>query len=85
MTLYFKDRFGNLREVAPISEPDACKEVGAAIHRFCKERDYTIPYTRIWNEPHEDESATWFDVGSHTEFFIVKPAIPFESWKGTVI
>lgn len=85
MTLYFQDGYGDLREIASIDGPDICKEVGAAIRRFCEAHRYTIPYTRIWNAQENGEDVTVYDVGSHTEFFIVKPAIPFESWKGTVI
>lgn len=40
------------------------------IRAFCEERDFHIYYIRSWE--HDD---TCYDVGSHTEFFRVRPAI----------
>ena len=64
MKLYFENLFGERRVIAePKTEQDAMKE----IHKFCDERDFKIYYIRIW----ETEDGLKYDVGSHTEFFIL--------------
>lgn len=45
------------------------KEAMQEIHKFCAERNFKIYYTRYWKEP---DGEVWYDVGSHTEFFIIK-------------
>ena len=34
--------------------------------RFLDEHNFKSYYTRIW----ENDAGTWYDVGSHTEFFL---------------
>ena len=76
-TLDFENGVGQRRLVSVFSVEDAdhsdvFREAMGSIHSFCAERGYRIPYVRNWNQDH----ATVFDVGSHTEFFYLHPAIP---------
>ena len=65
MKLYFRDSRGNERELGDVNnEKQALKK----INEFCEEKGYKIPYIRIFTENNE----TTFDVGSHTEFFILR-------------
>ena len=43
MTLYFQDRYGDLREIAQVSGEAAAME---QIRAFCDERNFTIYYVR---------------------------------------
>lgn len=43
------------------------QEATKAMYEFCRERDFCIHYTRIW----EENGEKWFDVGSWNEFFII--------------
>lgn len=65
MILYFENSKG-VRRV--ISNPFTIQDMWDDINAFANERNYTIPYTRI--NFGNDELV--IDVGSHTEFFIVK-------------
>ena len=65
MKLYFKNSYGQRRVIAePQTEEEAWKE----IHIFCKERNFKIYYVREWVET---DGLRWYDVGSHTDFFIL--------------
>lgn len=70
MKLYFENTYGNARQIA------TCKnetEVIQNIHKFInmcnenkpKSKQFKSFYTRTWTE----NGKTWYDVGSHTEFF----------------
>ena len=70
MKLYFENRFGEARQIAECKDQqEAFKE----IHKFVadcnkgkpKDRQFKSYYTREWTEGNK----TWYDVGSHTEFF----------------
>ena len=65
MILYFENSKGERRE---IGKPNNCEESWEIISNFCKERNYKIPYTRMWTE----ENLTYYDVGSHTEQFVLE-------------
>ncbi len=81
--LIFKDSRGNKRKVAfikdyndtgqPRSDQDILYEANLLIRAFCAERNFTIYYTHTWNSG----GKTIFDVGSHTEFFHLIPAVDF--------
>lgn len=62
--LYFKDRYGNRRL---IGEPNDERKSWRMIHDFCAERNFNIPYVRTWMT---EEGEKWYDVSSHTEFFV---------------
>ena len=64
MKLYFENSRGERRIIAePKTEEDAIKE----INKFCEDRNFKIYYVRKWQD---DDGLNWYDVGSHTEFFI---------------
>lgn len=63
--LFFEDSKGERREIGcPMTEGEAL----GMINDFCKERNFTICYTRSWVTPNGEK---WYDVGSHTEFFVL--------------
>ena len=79
--LIFKSDSGGTREIAAIrdssdsgerkTDSEILNEVNKIIKRFCDNRNFEIYYIRIWNE----DGATVFDVGSHTEFFRLIPEL----------
>lgn len=76
MKLYFENNNGIAREIAECHNKD---EVMKEIHNFIdncnkgksKNKQFKSYYVRHWNE----DNKTWFDVGSHTEFFYVTPCL----------
>lgn len=65
MKLYFENSRGQRRIIAePQTEDEAWKEVS----KFCKDRNFKIPYIREWRDT---EGLKWYDVGSHSEFFML--------------
>ena len=73
MKLYFKHSDGT---TTLLSEYETFKESFAAINQFLSDHNYRSYYTRVSGS--DDE--IWIDVGSHTEFFIIKGA-SFEDYK----
>ena len=65
MKLYFENSKCKRRLIA---EPETHEGVWEQIHAFCEERNFKIYYIRTWMEP---DGLKWYDVGSHTEFFIL--------------
>lgn len=53
------------------TDQEIMSEAGKLINTFCSERSFKIHYTRVWNS----NGKTIFDVGSHTEFFHLIPAV----------
>lgn len=64
MKLYFENSLGKRRL---IGEPKTSEEGYKIIHNFCSERNFKIYYVRNWTTP---DGEKYYDVGSHTEFFI---------------
>jgi hypothetical protein len=64
MKLYFENSRGQRRLIA---EPQTEDEEWKEIHKFCEERNFKIFYVREWRDTN---GLKWYDVGSHTEFFI---------------
>ena len=64
MNLYF--RRSNGEQVLIGADLPTKEEVWARINAFLLEHGFKSYYTRTWYE----EGYTWFDVGSHTEFFL---------------
>lgn len=65
MTLYFQNSQSIRRVIAIVeNKEDAFREIS----KFCAARDYKPPYYRSWMEDEEE----WYDVGSWSEFFILK-------------
>lgn len=54
----------------PLSEVTDLSAAYARISEFLEERNYKSYYTRMWTE---ESGITYFDVGSHSEFFIMCP------------
>ena len=65
MNLYFRDSYGDKRLIAPNLQFE--KEIWVHIQKFLDDHNYKSYYTRMWY----DDGYTWYDVGSHTEFFLV--------------
>lgn len=65
--LEFENSRGQYREIARFeSDPEnAEKEAMKHIKVFCDDHNFHIYYTRLSRH----KGYTWFDVGSHTEFF----------------
>ena len=63
LTLYFENSWGQRR---PLATNLTEKQVMELIYEFCEARNFKIYYVRHWTQNGE----TWYDVGSHTEFFI---------------
>lgn len=72
MKLYFENTYGEAR---PIAEFDNENQILKEIHKFIdkcnkgkpKDRQFKSYYIRSWSE----DGKTWYDVGSHSEFFYV--------------
>lgn len=64
MKLYFENSRGERRL---IGEPQTNRESWKIIRDFCAERNFEIPYVRNWTTP---EGEKYYDVSSHTEFFV---------------
>lgn len=66
MTVYFENTNGVQREIGTTdSEVEAFK----IIRKFLDDHNYKAPYWRSWSG---ESGQTWIDVGSHTEFFVIK-------------
>ena len=63
MKVYFYNRRGDRWVINDSAVND--KEVHETINKFLDEHNYKSYYTRMWYE----DGMTWFDVGSHSEFF----------------
>lgn len=64
MKLYFRNSRGERRL---IGEPSTHEESSQMYQKFCADRNFKIYYVRSWTY---DNGERWYDVGSHTEFFI---------------
>lgn len=65
MNLYFRDRYGDKRLIASGLRFD--EEIWRHIQKFLDEHNFKSYYVRTWY----NNGYTWYDVGSHTEFFLV--------------
>ena len=65
MNLYFRDSYGKKRLIA--SDLQSKEEVLEHIQKFLDDHNFKSYYTRMWYA----DGYTWYDVGSHTEFFCV--------------
>lgn len=73
MKLYFRNCYGTERLIA---ECQTAQEVHKEIKKFLDEHNYKSYYSRSWKE---DNGDIVVDVGSYTEFFIIKD-ISFEEY-----
>ena len=65
MNLYFRDSYGHKRLLA--SNINSKEDVWKCIQAFLDKHDFKSYYTRMWYA----DDYTWYDVGSHTEYFMV--------------
>lgn len=63
MKLYF-EKCGQRRL---IGEPTTHEESSKIYQKFCADRNFKIYYVRSWKT---DAGERYYDVGSHTEFFV---------------
>lgn len=70
--LIFQNSRGEERIIA---EPSNREEVNKEINKFLDAYNFKSYYTRVW----EENGRLIFDVGSHTEFFILE-GMSFEEW-----
>lgn len=64
MNVYFRDSHGKKRLLKRVYTNE---QVWKVIKRFLDDHNFTSYYTRIWFA----DGYTWYDVGSHTEYFLV--------------
>lgn len=63
MKLVFQNSRGHERTIADVKTAD---DAYSEIKKFCRERDFHIYYTRVWQD---DDGATVYDVGAWNEKF----------------
>ena len=66
MTVYFENTNGVQREIGMV---DTQEEAFKIIRKFLDEHSYKALYWRSWSG---ESGEIWVDVGSHTEFFVIK-------------
>lgn len=64
MKVYFRDSHGKKRL---LKEVETKEGVWKVIQKFLDDHNFTSYYARLWFV----DGYTWFDVGSHTEYFLV--------------
>ena len=64
MNVYFRDSNGKKRFLQNAPTEDFVWKI---IKKFLDDHGFTSYYTRVWY----DGEYTWYDVGSHTEYFLV--------------
>ena len=64
MKVYFRDSRHNKRF---LGETETKENAWKMMQKFMDDHNFTCYYTRVWFE----NGYTWYDVGSHTEFFLV--------------
>ena len=72
MKLYFQNSRGIEHLIA---EPLNKEEVNKEIDKFLDDHNFKSYYSRVWKA----DGRLVFDVGSHTEFFILE-GMSFEEW-----
>ena len=65
MRLYFKNSKGKMRLIA---ECETVKDVGLEIQKFLDAHNYKSYYQKSWG----NDKKVIIDVGSHTEFFVLR-------------
>ena len=63
MKLVFQNSKGHERTIADVETAD---DAYSEIKKFCRERDFHIYYTRVWQD---GDGATVYDVGAWNEKF----------------
>ena len=66
MKLYFENSYGLRKFLCSVS---TLNQANIIMSDFLKGHNYKSYYTRMWYE--EEKQELWFDVGSHSEFFVL--------------
>lgn len=66
MRLYFENAYGKRKYISQVYN---MKETHAIISDVLEDYGYISYYTRMWYD--QEKKELWFDVGSHSEFFVV--------------
>ena len=71
MTLWFENRFGEAKPIAHCENKD---DVYRSINEFIKQANArkskgSNPFKSYYMRSWEQDGKTWYDVGSHVEFF----------------
>ena len=71
MTLWFENRFGEAKQIAHCENKD---DVYRSIDDFIKQANArkpkgSVPFKSYYIRTWEQGGKTWYDVGSHVEFF----------------
>ena len=66
--LYFQHSDGSYEYICDIGQDDMIVSV-ALDDLYKRNPKYQSYYQRVWTD---DDGSTWIDVGSHTEFYVVK-------------
>ena len=66
MRLYLENSYGKRRHISQVYD---LRETNIIIADILEDRGFKSYYTRMWYEADKEE--LWFDVGSHSEFFVV--------------
>jgi tricorn protease-like protein len=85
MQVLFANTQGEIREIGSF---DSTGLTGHQIYTralkfirdFCKDRNFHTFYTRYWTQ----DGKTIVDVGSHSEFFHIVPALDFETQENII-
>ena len=64
MKVYFRDSHGKKRLLKEVETKEGAWKI---MQKFMDDHNFTCYYTRLWFT----DGYTWFDVGSHTEYFLV--------------
>lgn len=80
MKVMFRGSNGKVREIGHfkskgMTDKEAFDKAYEFIKSFCDDHNFKIYYTRLWSVEENGESITIADVGSHTEFFHIIPAV----------
>ena len=69
------------RQAREIGQAETLDQVREIITEFLEDHNYVSYYTRMWTI----DGVTWFDVGSHTEFFTWGDREGEDEWKNSYI
>lgn len=75
--LYFRNSYDEIKYITKCTEDMVLTEINKFVESKNKEKTgkkFKIYYYRKWEEP---DGTTWYDVGSHTEFFYTRKVVEY--------
>ena len=71
MTLWFENQLGDIRKIAQCAnKEEVYREINNFIDKANAKKPYgTAPFKSYYFRSWEQDGKTWYDVGSHSEFF----------------